>query len=176
MKDLQADLKEVMTDPLTVKGGCLDGLLMILKVEGLRAGYGGSEVLHGVSIEVGEDEVVSIIGPNGAGKSTLLLTIAGIVRPLSGRVTYMREEITSLPVHERVRKGLVLCPERRRLFPEMTVGENVMAGAYLRNDREGIRKDLEKVFEIFPFIRDRCGRRRGPSAAASSRWWPSRGH
>jgi branched-chain amino acid transport system ATP-binding protein len=129
--------------------------MAVLKVEGLRAGYGGSEVLHGVSIEVRGDEVVSIIGPNGAGKTTLLLTIAGLVRPVSGRITYMREEVTSLPVHERVRRGLVLCPERRRLFPEMTVGENVMAGAYLRNDKDGIRKDLEKVFEIFPFVRER---------------------
>lgn len=128
---------------------------MVLRVEGLRSGYGGSEVLHGVSLEVRDDEVVSVIGPNGAGKSTLLLTIAGIVRPHAGRIRYGGEDVTSLPVHERVRRGIVLCPERRRLFPEMTVGENVLAGAYLRRDRDGIRRDLEKVFEIFPFIKER---------------------
>lgn len=133
---------------------------MLLSVRGLFSGYSGSVVLQGVDIEVG-DELVTIIGPNGAGKTTLLLTIAGLLKPHRGKVMFNGLDVTRMSCHERVKMGLVLCPERRRLFPRMTVGDNVMAGAFLRNDGDDVKRDLERAMEIFPIIRERWGQRAG---------------
>lgn len=133
----------------------------MLNVHGLFSGYSGSSVLQGIDIEVGDDELVAIIGPNGAGKTTLLLTLAGMLRPTRGTIKFNGMDVTRLSCHERVRMGLVLCPERRRLFPRMTVGDNVMLGSILRNDREEVKKDLKRVMEIFPIIKERWGQRAG---------------
>lgn len=104
---------------------------------------------------------MTIIGPNGAGKTTLLLTIAGLLKPHRGKVMFNGLDVTRMSCHERVKMGLVLCPERRRLFPRMTVGDNVMAGAFLRNDGDDVKRDLERAMEIFPIIRERWGQRAG---------------
>lgn len=108
-----------------------------------------------------QGEAVAIIGPNGAGKTTLLLTLAGLLPARHGVVRFQKENITSTRPDERVKTGLVLCPERRRLFPEMTVLENLLAGAYLRRNREEVKKDLAHLGTIFPVINERLGQLAG---------------
>jgi len=128
----------------------------LLSVEHLRAGYGNMEVLHDVSLALEEDEIVTLIGANGAGKSTTLNVICGIVRPRSGSVRLGDRDITRTPTQEIVRLGLAQVPEGRKLFSELTVLENLEMGAYLRRDKEGVRRDMEYVFDLFPILRDRA--------------------
>lgn len=127
----------------------------VLEAVGLTAGYGPVTIIEDISVEVREREIVAVIGPNGAGKTTLMLALAGLATVKSGKTLLNNEDITRLPPYERVVKGLVLSLERRRLFPDMTVYENVMTGAYRRRDRENIRKDYEMVAELFPIIEKR---------------------
>jgi branched-chain amino acid transport system ATP-binding protein len=127
----------------------------VLFVEGVRAGYGAVEALQGVTLEVGEGEVVALVGSNGAGKTTTLLSISGIVRARAGRVVWEGREIQNRPPHEIVRLGIVHVPEGRRIFPRLTVLENLEMGAYARRDRAGVRADLERVYGLFPVLRDR---------------------
>ncbi|BAJ51195.1 branched-chain amino acid ABC transporter ATP-binding protein [Candidatus Caldarchaeum subterraneum] len=127
----------------------------VLEAVGLTAGYGLVTIIEDISVEVREREIVAVIGPNGAGKTTLMLALAGLATVKSGKTLLNNEDITRLPPYERVVKGLVLSLERRRLFPDMTVYENVMTGAYRRRDRENIRKDYEMVAELFPIIEKR---------------------
>jgi branched-chain amino acid transport system ATP-binding protein len=124
----------------------------MLEVQSLEAGYGDIQVLWGVNLHVEGGAFAALVGPNGAGKSTLLKTLSGLVWPMAGSVFFDGEEILRLPANERVKRGITLIPEGRRLYPGMTVRENLMMGAYTRSDREGIEKDLEQVLLLFPLL------------------------
>jgi len=125
----------------------------MLKVDNINVSYGALQVVWGVSFEVRKGEIISLIGPNGAGKSTILKTIAGLLKPMSGSITFMDERIDRLPVHEVIKRGISLVMEGRRLFPEMTVLENLEMGAYTCWDK---RQDtLEWIFQIFPILKER---------------------
>ena len=129
----------------------------MLKLENVLASYGSIEVLHGINIEVREKEIVTIIGANGAGKSTTLKAIAGTISKGKGsKITYKGEDITNVPAEKIVAKSLVLVPEGRRIFPDMTVMENLEMGAYLRlRDTAGVQQSFKQVFEIFPRLEER---------------------
>ena len=125
----------------------------MLKIEDLRVNYGGIEAVKGISFEVPEKSIVTLIGANGAGKSTTLRTIAGLVSAGSGRITFLGEDITGKSADIVVSKGITLVPEGRRVFPDLTVLENLKIGAYLRKD--SIASDLEWVYELFPRLKER---------------------
>lgn len=127
-----------------------------LEVTGLQVAYGKITALHGVSLVVERNEIVTLIGANGAGKSTTVRTVAGLHRPLAGRVVFDGKETTGEPPAEIVRRGLVLAPEGRRLFPRMSVYENLLMGAYTRRDDSGIKADVERAFTLFPVLKDRA--------------------
>jgi branched-chain amino acid transport system ATP-binding protein len=127
----------------------------MLTVEGLRAGYGKIEVLHGVSFEVKAGECVALIGANGSGKTTTLKAICGLVPVRAGGITFEGERIDRLAGHQIVRRGVVMCPEGRQVFPEMTVLENLRMGAYARTDSEQV-SDLEAMQALFPILRERA--------------------
>jgi len=127
----------------------------LLSLEGLRAGYGGMEVLHGIDLHLDEGEIVTLIGANGAGKTTTLNAICGIVKVSGGVVRMRDQDITHRSTKDIVRMGLTQAPEGRKLFSELTVAENLDLGAYLRKDAGGIRSDLDYVTELFPRLRER---------------------
>lgn len=127
----------------------------MLLVEDVDAGYGGVLALRGVSIEVQEGELVGVVGVNGAGKSTLLKVISGVVRPMSGSVTFQGEPITGRAPELIVRKGIALVPEGRRAFPSLTVKENLRLGAATRRDRDAVKVDMDEMYELFPILRER---------------------
>jgi branched-chain amino acid transport system ATP-binding protein len=129
----------------------------VLSVEGLRVSYGAIEALRGVSLEVLPGQVVALIGANGAGKTTTLRAVSGMLRPAGGAVRLFGEEVTSLPSHRLVARGMAHAPEGRGIFLNLTVGENLELGAYLRRDRDGIRADLERSFALFPVLAERRG-------------------
>ncbi|MCL1805649.1 MAG: ABC transporter ATP-binding protein [Clostridiales bacterium] len=125
----------------------------MLKIEDLRVNYGGIEAVKGVSLEVPEKEIVTLIGANGAGKSTTLRAVAGLVKPASGHIRFDGKDITGLPAHVVVSLGITMVPEGRRVFPDLTVLENLKAGAYLRKDN--IKDDIQWVYDLFPRLKDR---------------------
>ena len=125
----------------------------MLKIDDLKVNYGGIEAVKGVSFEVPEKEIVTLIGANGAGKSTILRTIAGLVKPASGSVTFKGETITALSPHEIVSRGITLVPEGRKVFPDLTVLENLKIGAYLRKD--DLKADIDWVYDLFPRLKER---------------------
>ncbi len=125
----------------------------MLKIDELRVSYGGIEAVKGITMEVPEGKIVTLIGANGAGKSTTLRTIAGLVKPAHGRIHLQAEDITALNPDRIVSKGITLVPEGRRVFPDLTVLENLKVGAYLRND--SIEDDLKWVYELFPRLKER---------------------
>jgi branched-chain amino acid transport system ATP-binding protein len=127
----------------------------MLVLENVDAHYGKSHVLHGVSIEVREGEVVGLLGRNGVGKTTLLRTISGIVSPTRGRIAFGGAEISGMPAHDIVGRGLAMVPEGGRLFLFMTVLENLELGAFAPAARRGTRETLEEVMELFPILRER---------------------
>ena len=127
----------------------------MLKVENLVVSYGGIEALKGISLEVPEGKIVTLIGANGAGKSTLLRSIIGLVKPGQGKITYEEKDITGLNSQKIVQTGITLVPEGRRVFPNLTVLENLKIGAYLRNDKEGIEKDIRWIYDLFPRLEER---------------------
>jgi branched-chain amino acid transport system ATP-binding protein len=127
----------------------------VLTLENLRAGYGAIEVLKGISLTVEEGQIVTLIGANGAGKTTTLMTVSGAIRPRSGRITFMGRDLAATPSHEIVRLGIAHSPEGRKIFPRLTVLENLEMGAFTRKDGDGIRKDLVRVFELFPILAER---------------------
>jgi branched-chain amino acid transport system ATP-binding protein len=129
----------------------------VVSVRDLEVRYGAVPALHGVSLEAGEGEITTIVGANGAGKSTLLAAIAGVVPAHRGAILYRGEAVTRMSCEERVASGIVLCPEGRRLFAEMTVQENLLLGAYKNADRAATGAALERVFALFPRIADRRG-------------------
>ena len=120
----------------------------ILSIQDLQVNYGGIEAVKGISFDVPEGEIVTLIGANGAGKSSTLRTIAGLVKPKSGTITYMGEDITGKDPTAIVTKGITLVPEGRRIFPDLTVKENLKLGAYTRKD--DLSDDINWVFDLFP--------------------------
>ncbi|MHB1406719.1 MAG: ABC transporter ATP-binding protein [Desulfitobacteriaceae bacterium] len=127
----------------------------MLVVEGIKASYGHTEVLHEVSFTAEEGEITTLIGANGAGKTTTLNCIAGIIKPQEGRILWKGQDITKQKPSQIVRMGISLIPEGRHVFPQMTVAENLEMGAYTRKDKEGIKRDLEWVLELFPVLKKR---------------------
>jgi len=125
---------------------------MSLEVDNVTAGYGSIEVLHGVSIRAEKSKITCIIGPNGAGKSTLLKTIFGFIRPRKGKVFLDGEDITGLKPDAILKRGISYVLQGRSVFPYMTVLENLEVGAYTRNDRKQIKKDIEAIFNLFPIL------------------------
>jgi branched-chain amino acid transport system ATP-binding protein len=126
---------------------------MLLEVDNLRVAYGGIEALRGISFTVDEGEIVTLLGANGAGKTTTLRTISGLLRPKTGTVTFDGQRVDTIPPHQMVRLGLGHVPEGRRIFPRMSVRENLQMGAYHRNDDLG--PDINRVFDLFPVLRER---------------------
>ena len=127
----------------------------MLEIKDLYVSYGMMEVLHGVSVNVEDKELVSIIGPNGAGKTTLIKTVMGLVKPTSGSIIYNGEDITHVPAHKRAGMGIGYVPEGRRVFGKLTVDENLRMGAYELKDKAQIAKNIEMVYDIFPRLGER---------------------
>ena len=128
---------------------------MLLKLEDVVLNYGKIEALHGISLEVAEGEVVALIGANGAGKTSTMRAISGVRGLSGGTITFDGEDVTKLRADQRMRKGLCLTPEGRGVFPGMTVTENLDMGAYTRRDKAGIAEDFERVFGLFPRLKER---------------------
>jgi len=129
---------------------------MLLKLDNVKTYYGNIRALKGISLEVNEGEIVCLIGGNGAGKSTTLMTISGVLTPEEGEVLYQDRTIAGVRPDHIVQMGICQVPEGRMIFPLLTVIENLDLGAYLRKDRDGIKKDFERVFELFPVLRERA--------------------
>ena len=127
----------------------------MLEIKDLYVSYGMMEVLHGVSVNVEDDELVSIIGPNGAGQTTLIKTVMGLVKPTSGSIIYNGEDITHLPAHKRASLGIGYVPEGRRVFGKLSVEDNLRMGAYELKDKAEIKKNIEMVYDIFPRLGER---------------------
>ena len=127
----------------------------MLTVEGISTYYGNIQALKEVNLQVEEGDIVTLIGSNGAGKTTTLLTISGILKPAQGKVTFCNQNITGAPAHNIVKMGISHVPEGRRIFPLLTLMENLEMGAFCRSDKQGIRDDLEMVFQIFPQLKGR---------------------
>jgi branched-chain amino acid transport system ATP-binding protein len=122
-----------------------------LRVDGIAAGYGRIEALHGVHLTVGDGEAVALIGANGAGKTTLLKTVAGLIRPSRGRLWWDGQDITGWPAEKRVKAGIALVPEGRRVFPALSVADNLVLGAYVRRGAP----DFDEVYSLFPVLAER---------------------
>ncbi len=127
----------------------------MLALTGIKAGYGNIEALHGIDLEVHEGEIVTLIGANGAGKTSTLMTICGCVKTRAGKITFGGRDITGMRSDEIVKLGLVQSPEGRKIFPRLTVQENLEMGAFIRSDKDGISKDMKRVFELFPILGER---------------------
>ena len=134
---------------------------VILKLEDVHTYYGAIHALKGVTIDVREGEIVTLIGSNGAGKSTTLRTINGLVHPRQGSITFQGKDITKTGPHDIVKMGISQSPEGRRLFPRMTVLENLEMGAFQRSDKVGMQEDLERVFGLFPRLHERRSQKAG---------------
>ena len=133
----------------------------MLELNDLNVHYGAVHALKGITLKVEQGKIVTLIGANGAGKSTILKTISGLVRPSSGRVVFLGGDISSLPPHKIVKLGVSQVPEGRIVFANMTVKDNLELGAYVRNDSSGIAADMEKVFKLFPRLKDRIKQNAG---------------
>ncbi|MBN2405216.1 MAG: ABC transporter ATP-binding protein [Coriobacteriia bacterium] len=127
----------------------------MLKVDDIHASYGAVRALHGISLEVNEGEVVALLGINGAGKSTTLKSITGVLRPTSGSVTFLGEDITSRSPEKIVKRGISLVPEGREIFGALTVEENLRLGAFASYHRDRYKADLKEMFELFPILEER---------------------
>jgi branched-chain amino acid transport system ATP-binding protein len=135
--------------------------MALLEVENIHSYYGHIHVLRGVSLRVDEGEVVTLIGSNGAGKTTTLRSIHGILVPREGRIVFRGEEIQGKPAHGMIKKGIAQSPEGRRIFSRMSVHENLEMGAYHRSDRDGIQEDMERVYDLFPRLKERVKQEAG---------------
>jgi branched-chain amino acid transport system ATP-binding protein len=127
----------------------------MLRIENLRVNYGGIQALRGISLEVPDGQIVTLIGANGAGKSTTIRSISGIVKPAGGRIIFEERDLIGVEPHKIVERGVVMVPEGRRVFVDMTVLENLQLGAHTRTDEDGIARDLEQVFTLFPRLLER---------------------
>ena len=142
---------------------------VLLTVEGVTAGYGGGDILKGVSFTVARHEIMCIVGPNGSGKSTLLSTISGILRARKGQIAFQGDSLVGLAPREILAKGMVLVPQAHSLFGEMTVRENVEMGAYTVRDAEVVRRRREEIEEMFPLVRERAGDKAGSLSGGQQR-------
>lgn len=133
----------------------------MLKIEDLHVYYGGIHALKGLSLEVADGQIVTLIGANGAGKSSTLRSISGLVKNKKGKILFEGRNILGKNPETLVSAGIAMCPEGRRILPHLTVMENLMLGAYIRNDRAGIAKDLDWVFELFPRLKERTWQKGG---------------
>ncbi|BDM68017.1 ABC transporter ATP-binding protein [Streptomyces nigrescens] len=127
----------------------------LLEVEDLRVAYGKIEAVKGISFTVESGQVVTLIGTNGAGKTTTLRTLSGLLKPSSGKITFDGKPLTGVAAHKIVALGLAHSPEGRHLFPRLTIEENLQLGAFLRKDKDGIEKDIQRVYELFPILGER---------------------
>src|ERR671938_2029720 len=135
--------------------------MALLEVENIHSYYGHIHALRGVSLRVDEGEVVTLIGSNGAGKTTTLRSIHGILPPKEGKIVFRGEEIQGKPAHDMIKKGIAQSPEGRKIFSLMTVLGNLEMGAYHRNDRSGIAEDMDRVFDLFPRLKERVKQEAG---------------
>jgi branched-chain amino acid transport system ATP-binding protein len=133
----------------------------LLELKNVHSYYGNIHALKGISLTVGKGEIVTLIGSNGAGKSTTLRTISGIIQPLEGQVLLEGQRIDRVPAHKVVELGVLQSPEGRRIFPRLTVRENMEMGAFTRNDKAAILEDIERVFGLFPRLRERTDQKGG---------------
>jgi branched-chain amino acid transport system ATP-binding protein len=133
----------------------------LLEVHDIHTFYGNIEALKGISLEVEKGDVVTLIGSNGAGKSTTLRSISGLTPPRQGSIRFDGREIGETPAQDIVRLGVSQAPEGRKIFPRMTVRQNLELGAYLRNDGDGIERDMERVFDLFPRLKERAKQKGG---------------
>lgn len=127
----------------------------MLEINNLHVSYGGIQALQGISLHVPEGKIISLLGANGAGKSTTLRTIMGIVKPTEGKIIFQGESLLGLKSYQVVMKGIALVPEGRRVFTNLTVTENLALGAYTRNDKYQIQRDIDEVYELFPRLKER---------------------
>ena len=125
----------------------------MLKINNLHVSYGGIKAIRGISLEVPDGKIVTLIGANGAGKSTTLRSVVGLVKPDEGSITYNGKELSSLPGNKIIEEGITLVPEGRRVFPDLTVLENIKIGAYLRKDN--LENDINRMYELFPRLKER---------------------
>lgn len=149
-----------MSESTTRTQGRLDSKV-VLKIDDINVAYGAIAAVKGLTMEVRQGEIVTLIGSNGAGKSTTLRTVSGLLKPRSGSITFKDEVISGLEGHEIVKRGLCHSPEGRRIFPRMTVDENLDLGAFLRKDHHEIKEDRERVLELFPRLRERIHQKAG---------------
>jgi branched-chain amino acid transport system ATP-binding protein len=133
----------------------------MLEVEDLRVAYGKIEAVKGISFTVDAGQVVTLIGGNGAGKTTTLRTLSGLLRPTAGSVRFEGEDISAVPAHEIVARGIAHSPEGRRIFPRLSVLENLELGAFIRRDADGVKADQERVFGLFPVLQERSSQAAG---------------
>ncbi len=134
---------------------------VVLRLEDVHTYYGSIQALKGISLDVREGEIVTLIGANGAGKSTTLRSINGLNHPRSGRIEFQGRDITNAPPHQIVKSGIAQSPEGRKLFPRMSVIENLEMGAFQRTDRAGLREDMDRVFALFPRLAERKNQKAG---------------
>ena len=127
----------------------------LLEVEDLRVAYGKIEAVKGISFSVEEGQVVTLIGTNGAGKTTTLRTLSGLLKPSGGKISFAGEPLASVPAHKIVAMGLAHSPEGRRIFPRLTIAENLQLGAFLRRDQAAVEKDMQRAYELFPILGER---------------------
>ncbi len=133
----------------------------VLEVAGLVSGYGETEVLHGVNLKVEKGTITTLLGSNGVGKTTTLWTISGILKAWDGKITFMGEDVTKLPAHNRAEKGLILVPEGRRLWPQLTVYENLYLASFTERAKSKFNENLEKVYNLFPRLKERLHQKAG---------------
>jgi branched-chain amino acid transport system ATP-binding protein len=128
---------------------------MMLELKNIDAGYGEIQIVTDVSMHIDDNEIVALVGANGAGKSTIIKTISGMLPASSGSIVFEGQHIQNMPVHKIITHGLALVPEGRRLFPYMTVQENLEIGAYIENDHKKVKENMEWVFGLFPILKER---------------------
>ncbi|MCX4833192.1 MULTISPECIES: ABC transporter ATP-binding protein [unclassified Streptomyces] len=127
----------------------------LLEVEDLKVAYGKIEAVKGITFSVEEGQVVTLIGTNGAGKTTTLRTLSGLLKPSAGKISFAGEPLASVPAHKIVAMGLAHSPEGRRIFPRLTIAENLQLGAFLRRDQAAVEKDMQRAYELFPILGER---------------------
>lgn len=140
----------------------------LLELKNVNAGYGAFRVLHDINLYVDKGEIVALVGPNGAGKTTTLKTILGLTKLFSGKIFFEGKDITKLPTHKRVALGISMVPEGRRVFPSLTVYENLLMGAYLVKDPKDIEDALELVYSLFPILKERRYQKAGTLSGGES--------
>jgi len=134
---------------------------LLLEIKELSVGYGDIQILWDINLQIEEGQIVALVGANGAGKSTLLKTISGLLKPYSGKIIFQGENITQMPSKEIVAKGIIHVPEGRRLFPHMTVEENLMMGAFRRRKSKNVQPELDKIYQIFSRLKERRQQKAG---------------